>query len=184
MNPFLLRETLNELANRLPPEDEEAEPHDLLDEIVALIEAQTGPQQPLYRFDDGNAAPLPPDLKNLFEVLCYMQALAAFLTTVTADGLFSLFYNHTGADIAHLRAALRRFDPALSGLLEAACALLEGKIDIAADVAFTSRHPDADPFDNIDAATFVQVEQINRTIDECWDSYFETAMNVYNTRDH
>ncbi len=183
MNPFLLRDTLLELSNQLPPEDEEAEPHDRLEEIASLLETQLGPERQLYALDDGSAAQLPPDLKNLFEVLCHLQLLAQFLNAVTFDGLCSVFYNGKGEDLAHLRQSLKRFDPELSRQFEAAHALLMPRLDIPFNSNFVSTHPGVDPYDKIDEATFAGLEKIEQIIDDSWDRHFENAMLVYNARD-
>lgn len=183
MNPFLLRDTLVELANLLPPEDEEAEPHDLLEEIASLLDTQLGPRQQLYALDDGSAAHLAPDLKSLYEVLCHLQSLAQFFNSITFDGLCSVFYNETGEDLARLRQNLKRFDPELSRQFEAAHTLLMPLLDIPFNSNFVTAHPGVSPYDKIGEATFAELEKIEKTIDEHWDRYFENAMVVYNARD-
>ncbi len=183
MNPFLLRDTLLELANQLPPEDEEAEPHDLLEEITTLLETQLGLGQALYALDDGSAAHLAPDLKSLFEVLCHLQSLAQFLNAITFDGLISVFYNGKGEDLAHLRQSLKRFDPELSRQFEAAHNLLTPLLEIPFNSNFVTTHPGVSPYDKIDEATFAELEKIEHAIDAHWDRHYEHAMMVYNARD-
>jgi hypothetical protein len=179
MNPFLLRDTLTELASQLPAEDEEAEPHDLLEAVSFCMETQLGLEQRLYRIE--GADELPPPLKNLHEVLCYLQALTHFLNAITFDGLFSVFYNDSGQDIAELRRCLKRHDTALSTLFEAAYALVAPRLAIPWDSNFCTDHRGADPYEEIDATTFAAFEQIENTIDDHWDSYFENAEMVYNS---
>lgn len=176
MNELYL--TMARLGEALPQANDVRVFQDL-EEVVDVLEDELGDGVHLLSLDDGSAAGLAPPQRRLFDAVVYLQAAWVLLSDIACDGVYSVFYNCTGDEIALRREALRRGDEALSHLFDEAWGLVAAKLDIAPDANVVTRWPGESPYDLVDRDTLARLEDLENRIEAVRMETFERAIALY-----
>jgi hypothetical protein len=125
---------------------------DNLNELQDAIEAVVGYERiRIHEHRDGRA--LPHELQQLYDALDYF-------------GMLSVPYNFTGLEIAHTRAVLGKFDPALSEMIESLCKLAAPLLATAPDSNWWTANPDGDPYATVGENACEQVEKLEQEFED------------------
>lgn len=173
-----MEELLARIAENLPSTEDINE----LEDILELREAWDGEVEggrTLLSLDDGTSENLPPKMKDLWQMLVYVDSVIHLLDVLTWDGLFSVFYNETGEEIELLRKGLNSGEGTLASLFEEACALVLPKADIVATSNFVTRNPGADPMTQFDDVIIGRLDEIDDEMEDIRHESYERAIAMY-----
>jgi len=151
---------------------------DNLNELQDAIEAVVGYERiRIHEHRDGRA--LPHELQQLYDALDYFQTVWFLQGAVAWDGMLSVPYNFTGLEIAHTRAVLGKFDPALSEMIESLCKLAAPLLATAPDSNWWTANPDGDPYATVGENACEQVEKLEQEFeDQLEDMWLRTIAKL------
>ncbi len=173
-----LSEMLEKLSRALPQAGEVREFRDLED-VIYVLEDELGYGVHLLSLDDGSAERLPARERRLYDAIVYLQGAWALLSDIAYDGVYSVFYNCTGAEIERRRAALRRGDETLSALFEEAYGLVAPQLDLVPHTNLVTRRPDDSPYALVDRDTLARLEDIENRIEALRMDTFTQLIALY-----
>lgn len=138
---------------------------DNLNELQDAIEDVIGREKiRIHEHQDGS--PLPQDLQQLYDALDYFQTVWFMQGAIAWDGLLSVAYNFTGLEIAHTRAVLGKFDPALSEMIEAFCKLAAPLLSVAPDSNWWTANAGGDPYATVGDEACEEIEKLEEEFDD------------------
>ena len=118
-----------------------------------------------------------PDRKKLLGALVHCQSLWDLYSDIAHDGLLSIFYNRTGAEIDKLRATLRDNKDPVSARFEKAYALVAPIFVIQPEENWVMRNRGMQPYDVVSEKVSERIESIEDAISERQDEVYERALD-------
>ncbi len=173
-----MKKFLAHIADDLPPADEVADADDL-DFICDVLQDPVDFGPTMQERDDGSLAQLPADQQALWRALVHVQCVTHVMSDIAGDGLLSIFYNSSGKQVDHHRAALKASDPALSDLFEQAYALAAPALLIDPDSNFVTRNRGVAPRSRLSEEDLERLAELEQEIEEMWDGVFGRAIAAY-----
>jgi hypothetical protein len=154
---------LEELQRTLPRYDSLST--DNLNELADALEAVLSREKiRIHEHHDGST--LPHDLQQLYEALDYFQTVWFLQGAIAGDGMLSVRYNFTGLEIAHTRAVLSKFDPALSEMVERLCKHAAPLLTGAPDSNWWSANPGGDPYATVGEDACEEIEKLEEEFED------------------
>jgi hypothetical protein len=171
-----LKSVLVQFKNTLPSAEDVTV--DNLHELQWAIEEILGFGGKVITLDDGSSKILPADMKAFFDALVYFQCISSLFSTICCDGLLSVFYNDTGAEIEQTQRTLIVFGDPIAPLFEKAYQMLRIPYDIQPDTNWVTLN-DCDPFDTIGEDTLNAVNDIESQIEGLNAQAWARALAIY-----
>lgn len=172
-----LRSVLVRLKDTLPCAEDVTE--DNLYELEWAIEDVLSIGGRAVALDDGSSASLPEDLKAFFDALVYLQCISGLFSTISGDGLLSIFYNDTGWGIGQTRRTLAAFGDPISPLFEKAYHMLRTPYDIQSNVNWVARNNGGDPYEAIGEDTQETIREIEEQVEKLSKQAWARALAMY-----
>ena len=172
-----LKSVLVQFKNTLPSAEDVTEEN--LHELEWTIEEVLGYGGKIVAIDDGSSSSLPKDMKAFFDALVYFQCISGLFSTICGDGLLSVFYNETGAEIEQTQRTLVAFGDPIAPLFEKAYQMLRTPYDIQPDTNWVTVNSDDDPFETIGEDTQNAVGEIESQIEGLNEQAWVRALALY-----
>ncbi|MFN3985830.1 MAG: hypothetical protein ACK4KV_10070 [Rhodocyclaceae bacterium] len=163
---------LSELREELLDEEE---PIEELESIILAIDDLMD-QRKLSVVETEAIEQLPEARRDLFNELVYARALWDLYSDIAYDGLLSLFYNRTGAELDKLKAILGERGDAVASLFEEAYAVAAAAFSIHSDENWVMRNPGQQPHECLPEDVAQNIEAIEGRLGEMQEAMYARAV--------
>lgn len=126
---------------------------------------------------DETSPELSEDLREYYNVMCYIQNISHFNSAVCWDGLVSIFYNDKGKIIEEFRELLVQYSDPISPFFEEAYELLAPVYGLELNTNWSTRSaPDSNPYELLPSSVKEKIEILNAKISSLLDGSLENAI--------
>jgi hypothetical protein len=173
-----MKQLLARIVAKLPPTEEINEIDDLM-YVRDAWDSEVEAGRTLLSLDDGTSGNLTPEMKDLWQVLVFVDSAMHLLEAVLSDGLDSIFYNEMDGDIELLRKGLNSGAGALASLFEEACVLALSNEDIDPTSDAATGGPAEYPIIPIDDPISDRLAEIQVEMESILDESYERLIAMY-----
>lgn len=173
-----LEQKLLELKKILPPGNETDD--DVLYDIYLLeLHEVLGSDSKIWEYDNDISHNLSKPLQDYFYALWYIQSVLGLFSSISGDGMLSVFYNWSGAEIDALKTILKKFNDKLEPLINEAYNLLLPIYKFKFDSNFVTDNPGSNVYDIIPQDIMSQLEDIESKVEKLQDESHDHALSLY-----